>query len=54
LPPRSKGTEDEVVHFDFLLEQQESSDLQHSLHAFVQFGVGQQGALAGQHSLQCF
>jgi hypothetical protein len=41
-------------HFDFLLEQQDSSDLQHSLHTLVQLGVGQQGALAGQHSLQCF
>ena len=55
LPPRSKGTEAEVdLHFDFLSEQQESSDLQHSLHTLVQFGVGQQGALAGQHSLQRF
>jgi hypothetical protein len=34
LPPRSKGTEAEVdLHFDFLLEQQESSDLQHSLQS---------------------
>jgi hypothetical protein len=54
LPPRSKGTEDEEEHFDFLLEQQESPDLQHSLHNFVQLGVEQQGALVGQHSLQCF
>jgi hypothetical protein len=54
LPPRSKGTEDDEEHFDFLLEQQESSDLQHSLHNFVQLGVEQQGALVGQHSLQCF
>ena len=55
LPPRSKGTEAEVdLHFDFLSEQQESSDLQHSLHTLVQLGVGQQGALAGQHSLQRF
>lgn len=55
LPPRSKGTEAEVdLHFDFLSEQQESSDLQHSLQSRVQFGVGQQGALAGQHSLQRF
>ena len=54
LPPRSKGTEDEEEHFDFLLEQQESSDLQHSLHALVQLGVGQQGALVGQHSLHFF
>jgi hypothetical protein len=42
------------VHFDFLLEQQESSDLQHSLHTLVQLGVEQQGELGGQHSLQCF
>ena len=55
MPPRSKGTEDEVEeHFDFLPEQQESSDLQHSLHTLVQLGVAQQGALVGQHSLQRF
>ena len=55
MPPRSKGTEDEVdLHFDFLSEQQESSDLQHSLHTLVQLGVGQQGALVGQHSLHFF
>jgi len=51
LPPRSSATEDE--RFDFLLEQQDSSDLQHSLQTLVQLGVGQQGAFAGQHSLQC-
>ncbi len=45
---------EEEVHFDFLLEQQESSDLQHSLHTLVQLGVGQQGELEGQHSLQVF
>jgi hypothetical protein len=34
LPPRSKGTEAEVdLHFDFLSEQQESSDLQQSLQS---------------------
>ena len=56
MPPRSRATleEEEEVHFDFLLEQQESSDLQHSLHTFVQLGVGQQGELEGQHSLQVF
>jgi hypothetical protein len=55
LPPRSRGTlEEEEVHFDFLLEQQESSDLQHSLHTLVQLGVGQQGELEGQHWLQVF
>jgi hypothetical protein len=55
LPPRSRATlEEEEVHFDFLLEQQESSDLQHSLHTLVQLGVGQQGELGGQHSLQVF
>jgi hypothetical protein len=50
-PPRSSATEDE--HFDFFSEQQDSSDLQHSLQTLVQLGVGQQGALAGQHSLHC-
>jgi len=36
-------------HFDFFPEQQESSVLQHSEHILLQFAVGQQGALAGQH-----
>ena len=55
MPPRSSGTEErDEEHLDFLLEQQESSDLQHSLHTLVQLGVGQQGELAGQHSLQVF
>jgi hypothetical protein len=51
-PPRSSATEDE--HFDFFSEQQDPSDLQQSLQILVQLGVGQQGAFAGQHSLQCF
>jgi hypothetical protein len=50
-PPRSSATEDE--HFDFFSEQQDSSDLQHLLQTLVQLEVGQQGALAGQHSLHC-
>lgn len=42
----------EEEHLDFFSEQQESSVLQHSEQILLQFAVGQQGALVGQHWLQ--
>jgi len=39
-------------HLDFFSEQQASSVLQHSEQILLQFGVGQHGALVGQHWLQ--